>query len=249
MDYTAEAMQKTLDIAKPDLHEIKDVHGITTQFSTKELHQVIAKAPALSAMVNLVTLAGFNDLILAKIEKEESFSDRFLIHVEDELTVSLVTKLTDDYGRRLKLVQAKPVPFDRFKFGQWIDQEAFVIMVASLFADGQDKQYVLNMASAMTNDAAQTSEDDGFTQRVNVKQGLRMKESATLKPRVSLAPYRTFPELDQPVSDFVFRAKTDGEGRPHLMLVEADGGRWKIDAIVKIRAAMEAFGLNIAIVA
>lgn len=33
------------------------------------------------------------------------------------------------------------------------------------------------------------------------------------------------------------------------MLVEADGGRWKIDAIAKLREAMEAFGLSIPIVA
>jgi hypothetical protein len=249
MDYTAEAMQKTLDIAKPDLHEIKDVHGITTTFATKPLHQVIAKAPETYEVVHVSTLAGFNDLILAKLEHEENFPTNFLIHVESETTVALKAKVTDEFGRRLTLIQAEPVPFDRFRFGQWIDQEAFVIQVASLFADGQDKQYVLGMASALTNDAANTSEDDGFTQKVNIKQGLRMKEPTTLKPRVSLAPYRTFPELDQPISEFVFRAKCDGEGRPHLMLVEADGGRWKIDAIAKLRKAMEAFGLTISIVA
>ncbi len=76
-----------------------------------------------------------------------------------------------------------------------------------------------------------------------------MKESITIKPRVALAPFRTFPEIEQPISEFVFRARCTGEGTPALMLVEADGGRWKIDAITTIRAEMEAFGLNIPIIA
>ena len=43
--------------------------------------------------------------------------------------------------------------------------------------------------------------------------------------------------------------KPDGSGSPYLMLVEADGGRWKIDAIATIKAAVEAFGLTIPIIA
>ena len=64
-----------------------------------------------------------------------------------------------------------------------------------------------------------------------------------------MAPFRTFPEVEQPTSQFVFRAKCDGENKPYLMLVEADGGRWKIEAISTIRKAMEAFALDIPIIA
>lgn len=248
MDFTAEAMQKTLDLAKPELHEVEDVHGIKTIYSTKPLHQVKAAAPEEPSSVAVSTLSGLRDLIQAKLESLD-FPSAFLIHVEDETTVALKARESDEFGRRITLVKAKPVPYDRFKFGEWIDQEKFAIAVASLFADTEDRGYVLSMASTLTNDASQTSEDDGFTQRVNVKAGMRMKESVTLKPKVSLAPYRTFPEIAQPISDFVFRAKCDGEGRPYLMLVEADGGRWKIDAIARIREAMAAYELSIPIIA
>lgn len=248
MDMTSEAMQKTLDIARPELHEVEDVHGIKTNFSTKPLHQVVANAPALPHQVDVNTLAGFADLVRAKLE-EKDFPADFLIHIEDETTVTLKARQSDEYGRRLVLIQAQPVKFDLFRFGQWHDQEAFAIEIASKFADTPDKDYVLKMASILTNDASQTSEDDGFTQRVNVKAGLRMKESTTLKPRVDLAPYRTFPEIDQPISQFVLRARCAEGATPALMLVEADGGRWKVDAISKIRVAMAEFDLNIPIVA
>lgn len=244
----AEAIGKILEVAKPETHEIEDVHGIKTIFSTKPLHQVKAAPWEQSDCVRVVTLAGFVDLIQAKLE-DADFLSQYVIHVEDERTVALKTRSSDEFGRRLTLITAQPVAFDRFQFGAWLNQEEFAIAVASRFADSADKQYVMQMASTLTNDATMTNEDDGFSQRATVKAGLRMKESTTLKPRVDLAPYRTFPEVDQPVSSFVFRARCDGESKPTLMLVEADGGRWKIDAISEIRRVMEAFGLNIPIVA
>jgi hypothetical protein len=248
VDITAETIQEVLEISNPVLHEAKDVQGITTTYSSKPLHQVQAAAPAEPKSVLVNTLAGFNDLVLAKLEGKD-FPLDFLIHVENETTVTLKARESDGYGRRLVLIKANPVPFAQFQFGQWLGQEEFAIAIASKFAETPDKAYVLNMASILTNDASTTGEDDGFTQRVNVKAGLRMKESTTLKPRVDLAPYRTFPEIEQPISQFVLRAKCDGQGAAHLMLVEADGGRWKIDAIATIRNAMAAFGQEIPIIA
>lgn len=248
MDFTAEAMQKTLDISNPEIHSVTDVHGIETSYSTKPLHQVIASAPKLPEKVSVSTLAGLADLVRAALEGQ-AYRDDYLLHVEDERTVSLKKKVSDEYGRRLQLVVAQPVPFKQFAFGQWLGQEEFTIALASLFAESEDKGYVLHLASSLTNDATSNLEDDGFTQRAQIKAGLRLKDTVTIKPRVKMAPYRTFPELDQPISEFVFRARGNGEQGPSLMLVEADGGRWKLDAIAKIKAAVEAFDLKIPVVA
>lgn len=46
-----------------------------------------------------------------------------------------------------------------------------------------------------------------------------------------LAPYRTFLEVEQPESQFIFRMK-DG---PRGAIFEADGGAWRNQAIVNIR--------------
>lgn len=244
----AEFLTKLLDIAKPETHDIEDVHGVKTTFSTKPLHQIQAEAPKQAPFVPVSTLNGFAHLVNAKLE-DGSFQDDFLIHVQDEATITLKSRKSDDYGRRLTLIQARPVPFDQFKFGQWMDQETFAIALASLFADTEDKAYVLKLASTLTNEATSNTEDDGFTQRATIKAGLLQKATVTIKPRVALAPYRTFPEVLQPVSEFVFRARSGGDGQTSLMLVEADGGRWKIDAIETLRKAMESYNLNIPIVA
>lgn len=246
-DLSPETIQEILKISRPEIHDIEDMLGVKARYSTKQLFQVKAEPPKSPDTVKVQTLAGFADLVMANLENAD-FTGDCLIHVEDFATVTLKTRTSDDYGRRLVLVEAEPVPFKSFAFGQWHDQEAFAIAVASLFADGGDKDYVLKAASTLTNDAASTSEDDGFSQRVTVKAGLRTKENVVLKPRVDLAPFRTFPELQQPVSQFVLRARITEQG-PTLMLVEADGGRWKVEAMTTLRNAMAAFNLNIPIIA
>jgi hypothetical protein len=69
--------------------------------------------------------------------------------------------------------------------------------------------------------------DSGITQEVTVQRGAAFKESVEVKARVALKPFRTFRELDQPASDFIFRVKDGAQ----LALFEADGGAWKISAI------------------
>ncbi len=48
---------------------------------------------------------------------------------------------------------------------------------------------------------------------------------------VILAPYRTFPEIEQVESKFIFRMQ---EG-PNAALYEADGGAWKNEAMRRIK--------------
>ena len=52
---------------------------------------------------------------------------------------------------------------------------------------------------------------------------------------VELAPYRTFPEVEQPISKFIFRMQ---EG-PRAALYEADGGAWRNKAILSIKEYLQ----------
>lgn len=221
-----------------------EVDGAT--FSSKTLLEVKPAPDPLPPLVKVVSLMGFADLITHRLEK--LIPEEFIIHVENETTVALKKLLADEHGRRSKLIEASPVQFEPFKFAQWISQEEFIIAVSARFSQTDDKDYVLRIASSLTADASSISEDDGFSQKVTVKAGLRQAEIKELKPQVELAPFRTFPEVGQPISKFVFRART-GEGGPKLMLVEADGGKWKLDAINEIRRYLSTIDLGIAIVA
>lgn len=246
-DITPATIDKILEVATANTFELTDALGTKATYSDKKLHQVKAEPPALPDRVDVTTINGFADLVRAKLEFLADFS-AYVIHIEDEDTITLKGKATDNYGRRDVLIKATPVEFRSFDFGRWVEQESFAIGLASLFENTADRAYCLELAATMTDDATRQSNDDGFTQRVNVKRGLRVKDDVEVKPIVYLAPYRTFPELEQPTSGFVFRARVTDQG-PALMLVEADGGRWKIDAIAKIRAAVEAMDLGIPVIA
>lgn len=243
-----EAIDKILGLAAPTYHKVIDALGREATYSSTPVHEVKASAPAVSANVQVFTLAALADLVRAGLEGGD-FPKNAFFHIADERTVELVARETDPYGRRICFIKAAPVPFEVFRFGQWMPQEEFVIAFSSRFEDGADKDKVLAIASSLTNEATSLSEDNGFAQKVTVKAGLRQKESLTIEPKVKLAPFRTFPEIPQPESEFVFRAKANGEGVPHLMLVEADGGAWKVDAIQTIQRRIETFNLNIPIIA
>ncbi len=124
-----------------------------------------------------------------------------------------------------------------------MDPESFIIAAQAGFQrvkvqhdDGsfvKDLDYVLDIASHITSENAVSNTDDGFAQRVAVKQGIALKAEAILRPMVNLAPYRTFAEIDQVLSTFVFRARVDN-GTAKLALFEGDGGRWKLGAYLAI---------------
>ena len=50
----------------------------------------------------------------------------------------------------------------------------------------------------------------------------------------TLRPYRTFVEIDQPTSRFIFRMEQGREQTVNAAIIEADGGAWKLKAIQNI---------------
>jgi hypothetical protein len=70
--------------------------------------------------------------------------------------------------------------------------------------------------------------------------------TALVKGLVRLAPWRTFREVAQPVSSFLFRVQKAGD-LPQFALFEADGSAWKLEAVANI-ARMLSAGVTEAIV-
>ena len=83
----------------------------------------------------------------------------------------------------------------------------------------------------------QTYSDDGCTQVATMTVGVAAKADAIVPNPVLLRPYRTFQEVEQPVSQFVFRI--GDRGTPEFKLVEAEGGIWKTEAVRKIKDYLE----------
>lgn len=78
----------------------------------------------------------------------------------------------------------------------------------------------------MDMNSGATSEDNGVTQSVTVRQGIALKDSTVIKPIVKLRPYRSFAETEQVESEYLLRVDPNGK----IGLFEADGGMWQLGA-------------------
>lgn len=70
-----------------------------------------------------------------------------------------------------------------------------------------------------------------YPKKVTIKTGVASVAEAQVPNPVTLAPYRTFPEIEQVESKFIFRMK---EG-PRAAIFEADGGAWKNETMFLIK--------------
>lgn len=234
-----EAIEKILSLSVPT---ISMIDGLA--YTDRPLTAVVE--PALSK-VSLLTLTGLVDLV--KAGTDNLIADGWLLHVGSHLSVSLVKKQTDKYGRRIELASAKCEDGAPFAFGRFMDREEFVIGLLSRFVSTPDLQEVVKLASSLTVSQVAQAEDDGVSQKTTVKQGIQLKQDVTVKGRVSLRPYRTFREVEQPASEFVFRLRSRDGGIPECALFEADGGAWKLNAVLTIKVWLNAQGLDIPVIA
>lgn len=204
--------------------------------------------PALP-LIPLFTVHTLSGLVSVIKEQIDNLADtEYLVHIFDETTVQLTVKTADKHGRRQILAQADAFEYVQFPFAQQITQENFVVWFQSRFvqddSEGSDYRYVLSIAQNLTAAQVVQSDDNNTRQEVVIRKSVTGKEGVELRPFVTLAPYRTFTEIEQPGSRFLFRTHPTGSpdkpGIPHLSLTEADGGNWKKAAMDSIEAFLKA---------
>lgn len=121
---------------------------------------------------------------------------------------------------------------------QAMDEFIMALQVSCQLTPERDR--LLKHVGALTAGLAAEIMDDGTSQQVTARRGLMSadKKTAFTNP-VQLAPFRTFPEVEQPHSPFVLRLRQTGEGQnltAQAALIEAGGGAWAAEAICNIGA-------------
>lgn len=187
------AIEKLLDLAKPESIEIE---GRT--FYDPTYRELSAEQSVEAFKVN--TLTGLVDYVKSEFDTER----KMMIHVESPTKIRLFDALNTTNDRRTYLRAEALLP--DIHFGQWIDREIFQISLQANFCSSSDKSELLKVVSHMTVGEGATVKDSGVTQEVTVKQGIELAH-VDLKERYTLMPYRTFVEVDQPASEFIFRVK------------------------------------------
>lgn len=192
--------------------------------------------PPVPKAIEIGTLSGFVKLMEQEFEGFEAGG--VMVHVSAFDTVQLADTKSDDVGRRQVYIQCTaPKPERTFPFNQFLPQEIFNINLRSMFVEDANLIALQKVAGNIAANAEARQEDDGFSQKVNLKTGVHMAETHIINPRVTLRPFRTFLEVEQPAGDYLFRVK--GEGGNTCALIEADAGRWKLTAMDTIKKWLE----------
>lgn len=167
----------------------------------------------------------------------DTMSEKMIVHVVSPTEVKLYSQLDDDRKREYMVKVSAQVP--EFRYGSYMGHEVFLIALQSKFITNSDCELLLKFAGTVENGTVAQYGDDGVTQKATVKTGIASKGEALVPNPVKLRPFRTFIEVEQPESTFVFRMRDDGGNGVECAIFEADGGAWKNTAMKSIKEYLQ----------
>lgn len=217
------AIEKIIDLAKPNF---ETVYGET--YCDKPMHRFDNNV-RVKDHITMTTLTSLIDYIKSSVDRK---CRPHLVHIVSPTEVKLMSALDDDRERETLVVVKAEVP--QFDFNRAIDHESFCIGVQSKFVDGpaeiNDKALILKFAGTVKAGSVTEYSDDGVSQKATVKCGVSTLSEAVVPSPCMLMPYRTFIEVEQPRSTFIFRLSEGRDNDVYCALYEADGGAWKNEA-------------------
>jgi hypothetical protein len=175
------------------------------------------------------SLSGLIEYIQSEFDSEK----RLMVHVKSPTEVTCFDALNENANRN-NYIEAKAM-LPRFSFDHFIDTEEFNIKLQSAFVQTDDRDIMLKVVGNIREEQVNEVGDDGISQAVTAKTGVATVAQVKVPNPVSLMPYRTFVEVEQPESEFVFRMKNG----PRCALFEADGSAWELEAMKNIKEFLE----------
>ena len=212
MDRTA--IEKIVELGAPNYHE---EHGYT--YTDKELR--VIKEPK----VPTLTFHTLDGLIYALKAEYKNFNGPILIDVNDEESVTVYSAIQST-DRKREIPYRVSAELIEIPFNRKLDYETMMITLKSKFIQTSQLLELVQLLGTITEENNAMLSDDGFTQTVVVRKGIALKDNKAVNPIVSLKPFRTFCEVDQPESEFLIRLSEGG----YVALYETDGGAWKLQA-------------------
>lgn len=194
----------------------------TQVYSTEKMHLIPQTTPAALTIRNLT---GLVDYLTNNYDEQPPV----LVQVLSPTEVNVLSTFNRDMSRN-HLLQAKAMLPD-IPFKSFLDAESFNILLQSCFVPNDHRALLLSIMGNIQDENVVTVGDNGTSQQVTAKTGIATVGNVVVPNPVYLKPYRTFVEIAQPESQFVFRMQSG----PKAALFEADGGAWKLQAIHLIR--------------
>lgn len=227
MDMTRDALQYVVGLKTA---EVLDING--GKYVDKDVHRVDKELRASAIQMN--TLTSLVDYLKAGVD---SMADKMLVQVVSPMKVRVLSMLDAD-RKREELVDVKAM-IPNFEYGRYMGNERFIIALQSKFIANDDRALLLQFAGTVKDESIAQYGDDGVTQKATIKTGITSVGDAVVPNPVKLRPFRTFIEVEQPESAFVFRMRqAEGHG-VECAIFEADGGAWKNAAMKSIKEYLQ----------
>lgn len=226
MENLKEALEYMVELGE-DRVDVIEIDG--TYYTNKSLQRIDENLDL--DCLRISTLSGLVDYIKSDVDKENWLN--LLIVVKSPTEIS-VEKGLDIDGKRRKVAFVNALT-PRINFNNYYDTESFNILLQSAFVENVHRGVLLKVVGNIKEETIQSIGDDGISQAATIKTGVATVEDVKIPNPVILVPRRTFVEVEQPESQFVFRMQSG----PTCALFEADGGAWRNEAMLNIKKYLE----------
>lgn len=227
MDMTRDALQYVVGLKTA---KVLDING--ERYVDKDVYRVDNKLRASAIQMN--TLTSLVDYLKAGVD---TMAGKMLVQVVSPTKVRVLSMLDAD-RKREELVEVEAMIPD-FEYGRYMGNERFIIALQSKFIDNDDRALLLKFSGTVKDESITEYGDDGVTQKATVKTGITSIADAIVPNPVKLQPFRTFIEVTQPESAFVFRMRQADNRGVECAIFEADGGAWKNAAMKSIKEYLQ----------
>lgn len=220
MEDLRDALAYVVDISAAKDVRVLEINKRTFTDNNGVLNEIKVPKPC---PIRTNTLTSIVDYIKSGIDATK---DELILQIDSPSNVTLYSTLNGTNERYTYMECIALLP-NNIQFGRPMDTESFNIMLQSAFRPNEDRDILLKVAGTIKETVVKDTGDDGVSQAVTCKTGIASVADVLVPNPAILAPFRTFPEVVQPESKFIFRM-SDG---PKCMLIEADGGAWRNEAM------------------
>lgn len=190
------------------------------KYSDKKLYPMSLDEPE---PLRVTSLDSVCDYIKTNVDK--LCIENLLLTVDSPSHVTLYSDLQGPFSQRFRYLTASMIEIE-LPLEKYFPAEDFNVLIQATILNDFDKEKLLRYIANVKSVGEIGLYDDGTAQQVTVKKGISIVEKDVLPNPVTLAPFRTFLEIEQPESQFIFRIK-EVNGTFHYLLKEADGGFWR----------------------
>lgn len=217
-------IDRITELATPKTYEFEN-----QLLSSQPLHFIMPK----KARPKSIEVTGLDSICKLVRNEADHIGKKLFVQVKNFKEVAVFTTLDSDEERFRLYTCVADTP--SVTTGCFMPYEKAIIELRSLYIPNDDHAYLLKLISSVSSESKVTSSDNGVTQSVEAKSGIALNSMVQVKPRVTLRPFRTFVEVEQPESDFLLRISERGE----IGVYPADGGVWKLEATRNIAGYFE----------